>query len=221
MLVFDVNETLLDLSALDAPFGEVFGDAAVRREWFAELLHQAMTTTITGPYVDFAELGASALDVVAQRRGQTLSVDEQDRILSAMTRLPPHDDAHPALQRLQEEGVRMVALSNGPPNTLHAQLQSADLAGYFEQIFSADTAQRLKPAPEPYHMVADEMNVPIADLCLVAAHPWDTTGAIRAGAKAAFVARPGKHLSAVDPAPQVMGDTLEDVAESLLAESLQ
>src|SRR6056297_1518319 len=136
MLVFDVNETLLDLSALDAPFGEVVGDEAVRREWFAELLHQAMTMTITGPYVDFAELGASALDVVAQRRGQTLSVDEQDRILSAMTRLPPHDDAHPALQRLQEEGVRMVALSNGPPNTLHAQLQSADLAGYFEQIFS-------------------------------------------------------------------------------------
>lgn len=216
MLVFDVNETLLDLSALNPPFEEVFGDAAVRGEWFSELLHQAMTTTITGPYVDFAELGASALDIVAQRRGQTLSVEEQDRILGAITRLPPHEDVHPALQRLREEGVPMVALSNGPPDTLHAQLQSADLDGYFDRIFSADAAQRLKPAPEPYQMVAREMDVPIGDLCLVAAHSWDTTGALRAGARAAFVARPGKHLSAVDPTPEVTGDNLLEVAELLL-----
>ena len=30
--VFDVNETLLDLRALDPAFAQVFGDAAVRRE---------------------------------------------------------------------------------------------------------------------------------------------------------------------------------------------
>ena len=217
MLVFDVNETLLDLAALDEPFADVFGDAVARQTWFDELLHQAMVSTITGPYVDFAELGASALEAVAQRRGQTLSVDQQHRILGAMTRLPPHDDVHPALQRLQEGGVRMVALSNGPPDTLHAQLRHAELDGYFERIFSADAAQRLKPAPEPYQMVAREMDVPMADLCLVAAHPWDTTGAIRAGARAAFVARPGKHLSAVDPSPEVTGDTLGEVAQRLLS----
>jgi 2-haloacid dehalogenase len=32
--VFDVNETLLDLKALDAQFARVFGDANVRQAWF-------------------------------------------------------------------------------------------------------------------------------------------------------------------------------------------
>jgi FMN phosphatase YigB (HAD superfamily) len=32
--VFDVDETLLDLSAIDPGFQDVFGDASVRQAWF-------------------------------------------------------------------------------------------------------------------------------------------------------------------------------------------
>ena len=38
VLVFDVNETLLDLGALDPHFQRVFGDAKVRVEWFGLML---------------------------------------------------------------------------------------------------------------------------------------------------------------------------------------
>ena len=37
-MLFDVNETLLDLGALDPVFAAAFGDAVARREWFAESL---------------------------------------------------------------------------------------------------------------------------------------------------------------------------------------
>ena len=40
--VFDVNETLLDLRALDPAFAQVFGDAGVRREWFAQMIQSAL-----------------------------------------------------------------------------------------------------------------------------------------------------------------------------------
>ena len=33
VIAYDVNETLLDLSALDAPFADVLGDAALRPGW--------------------------------------------------------------------------------------------------------------------------------------------------------------------------------------------
>ena len=33
VIAYDVNETLLDLSVLDAPFKEVLGDAALRPAW--------------------------------------------------------------------------------------------------------------------------------------------------------------------------------------------
>ena len=37
ILIFDVNETLLDLTSLEPFFARVFGEARVMREWFAQL----------------------------------------------------------------------------------------------------------------------------------------------------------------------------------------
>jgi 2-haloacid dehalogenase len=33
-VVFDINETVIDLAAFDPLFAEWFGDSAVRRDWF-------------------------------------------------------------------------------------------------------------------------------------------------------------------------------------------
>jgi len=38
ILVFDVNETLLDIEALNPFFERAFGDSRVMRQWFAELI---------------------------------------------------------------------------------------------------------------------------------------------------------------------------------------
>jgi 2-haloacid dehalogenase len=48
--VFDVNETLLDLRALDAQFARVFGDAGVRQAWFTQMLQNAFVATITSSH---------------------------------------------------------------------------------------------------------------------------------------------------------------------------
>ncbi len=38
LLVFDVNETLLDLDALAPHFERMFGDRGALREWFAQVI---------------------------------------------------------------------------------------------------------------------------------------------------------------------------------------
>src|SRR6266487_4845157 len=100
--VFDVNETLLDLRALDAQFVRVFGDADVRQAWFTQMLHNAFVATITGPYRDFGQLGAAALEMVAARRGVTITHEEKHAILGEMRRLPPHPETQRALERLRQ-----------------------------------------------------------------------------------------------------------------------
>jgi 2-haloacid dehalogenase len=40
VLVFDVNETLLDITALEPVFAQVFGDPRVLREWFGHFFEQ-------------------------------------------------------------------------------------------------------------------------------------------------------------------------------------
>lgn len=214
--VFDVNETLLDLRALDPHFARVFGDADVRQAWFNQMLQNAFVATITGPYRDFGTLGAGALDMVAARRGVTIPPEDKNAILGEMRRLPPHAETVDALARLRQAGLRLVALTNSTSQVAEAQLANAGLSGYFERIFSADAVQRLKPAPEPYRMVADRMGVAIGDLRLIAAHAWDIAGALRAGCAAAFVARTGMVLDPLVEGPDVVGTDLLEVAERIL-----
>ena len=66
LLAFDVNETLLDLRALDPHFERIFGEAAVRERWFGLVLRTAMSLTITGAYHDFVTVGGGSLQMVAE-----------------------------------------------------------------------------------------------------------------------------------------------------------
>ena len=116
-----------------------------------------------------------------------------------------HSEVPQALERLREAGHRLFALTNSSPRALDKQLRSAALANYFERTFSADSARRYKPAPEPYRHVASELGVATADLRLIAAPGWDTLGALSAGCRAVFIARPGKAPFPWGPQPDIVG----------------
>ena len=73
--VFDVNETLLDLAALDSLFERAFGSAATRREWFGQMLQYAFALTAIGEYRKFGEHGQAALKTLMARHGLTLPDD--------------------------------------------------------------------------------------------------------------------------------------------------
>ena len=176
--VFDVNETLLDLSAMDPGFQDVFGDASVRYTWFQQMLQLAMVTIITDSYRDFGTIGQAALKMVAARRGVELSEDRLRPVLSRIRELPPHREVPGALRRLAGAGVRLAALTNSTQQVAEAQLTNAGLGPLFEQILSADSVRRLKPAREPYLMATQRLGVEPAQVLLVAAHAWDVAGAM-------------------------------------------
>jgi 2-haloacid dehalogenase len=216
MCVFDVNETLLDLGALDPHFERVFGDAGVRRVWFLQLLQSALVATVTDAYSNFGEVGAAALKMVAQREGVDLSDEDEQRILGGMRELPPHPEVAESLDRLRDAGLRLATLTNSTQQVAEAQMENSGLREYFEQILSADAVERLKPAPEPYRMAAESLGVEVEGVRLIAAHSWDVAGAMRAGCAAAFVARPGMVLDPLAERPDVVGADLRDVAERIL-----
>ncbi|HWE60485.1 MAG TPA: haloacid dehalogenase type II [Chloroflexota bacterium] len=216
IIAFDVNETLLDLRALDPIFQQVFGDVALRPIWFSQMLQVAFVGTITGRYVDFTTAQHAALRMVAARRGHDLSAAEAEEIVSRMNRLPAYPEVPSALRRLVDAGFRLAALTNSVKAVAEAQLTNAGLRGHFEQVLSADQVRRLKPAPEPYRLVAEQFATGIDSIRLVAAHAWDIAGALEAGCVAAFVARPGMVLSPVGPQPDIVGRDLQEVAEQIV-----
>ena len=216
--VFDVNETLLDLAALDPHFGRIFGDAAVRKEWFGQMIQSALVSIVTDSYSDFGSIGEAALHMTAEVHGQELSDEDSQSILATVPKLPPHPEVEESLVRLREAGIRLATLTNSTQQVAESQMENSGLGEYFEQILSADTVRRLKPAPEPYQMAADRLGVEIGDIRLVAAHAWDVAGATRAGCATAFVGRPGKVPDPLSGSPGVIGADLSEVADKIIQE---
>ncbi len=104
VLVFDVNETLLDLAALDPLFVSVLGDGALRPTWFATMLQLSFVGGLTGQYVDFTTAQKAALRMTARRVGREVGEREVEAIVGAMRRLPAHAEVPDALERLRAAG---------------------------------------------------------------------------------------------------------------------
>jgi 2-haloacid dehalogenase len=214
--VFDVNETLLDLGALDPQFERVFGDASTRQVWFGQFLTSWLTAMVTGVYEEFGTIGGTALEMIAERQGVDLSDEDKQQIVSGLQNLPPHPEVEENLSRLRDAGIRLVAMTNSTQQVADAQIDNSGLREYFGQVLSADAVKRLKPAPEPYRMAAQRLGVEIGQIRLVAAHAWDVAGAMRAGCAAAFVARPGMVLNPLFERPDVVGADLREVADRII-----
>lgn len=69
IIVFDVNETLLDLEVLGPTFDRIFADPAALRLWFAGLITYSEALTLAGVYIPFTDIGGAVLRMLAATRG--------------------------------------------------------------------------------------------------------------------------------------------------------
>lgn len=219
IIVFDVNETLLDLTTLEPLFARVFGDAAAMRRWFAELILYSEALTLSGLYTPFGEIAGGALRMVGGASGVAVTDADVEELTRRISEMPAHPDVAPALDRLQSAGFRLATLTNSPPGPSPTPLERAGLAGYFEGMFSVHDVGRFKPAPEPYRFVADEMGAGEPDLCMVACHLWDVIGAQAAGCAGAMVRRTGNDVMVAPgvPVPDLVVDDMDALAREVIA----
>ena len=196
VLIFDVNETLLDLAAMKTSIGKALGG---REElvplWFSTMLHYSLVETLTGNYHSFGEIGTAALKMIAETRGIEIeSEDAKTTIVGPLQSLPPHQDAAIGLKMLSEDGFRIVSLSNSSAEMSETQLRNAGLTALIEKRYSVESVKRYKPHPETYRMVINDLGVKPEQAMMVAAHAWDLAGARNVGLQTAFIARPGTSL---------------------------
>jgi 2-haloacid dehalogenase len=180
-VLFDINETVLDLSSLGHRFERAFGDQAVAATWFATLLHTSTVCALTGVRTAFADLAQIALEAVAARRGIEISPENRDAILSGFAALTPHEDVRPALGQLRRSGFQTVAFTNSSLGLVTKQISNAGLDDVFDQIISVEETGSFKPDAQVYRYAAERLGRPMRELRLVAAHDWDTHGALASG----------------------------------------
>jgi 2-haloacid dehalogenase len=217
LIVFDVNETLLDLRTMEPIFERIFRDKSAMRLWFANLVMYSVVLTMVDSYVPFTDIGAAVLKMMADTQGIIIKEADKAELTDKFSTMPPYPDVRAALSKLRAAGFRLFTFTNNIIEVQARQMKHGGIADLFERFFSVDSVKRNKPAPQAYAYIQKELGVAPSQLCLIACHTWDTLGAVAAGWEAALVKRDGNDVLAVGPQPHIVGDNLNDVADQLIA----
>lgn len=217
VIIFDVNETLLDLAPLKASVGQALGG---REEflplWFSTMLHYSLVETLSGNYHSFGEIGTAALMMVAETQGIEITYDKaKASIVTPLRSLPPHPDVAAGLRKLKEQGFLIVSLTNSSSVGVATQMENAGLTELFTKRYSVDSLRKYKPHPDTYQMVLDDLGIAAGDALMVAAHAWDLAGAKHVGLQTAYIARPGKTLYPNVDRPDYVVNDLHELVNAL------
>ena len=217
LIVFDVNETLLDLRTMEPTFQRIFDDKSAMRLWFANLILYSAALTLAGCYVPFTDIGSAVMKMLADTRG--IRIDERDKkeLTERFSTMPPHPEVPAALRKLRAAGFRLFTLTDNLLGVQTRQHEHGGIVDLFERRFSADGVKHHKPSREAYAHVENELGAKPSQFCLIACHTWDTLGAVAAGWEGVLIKRAGNDLLGVGPQPQIVGDDLNDVADQLIA----
>jgi 2-haloacid dehalogenase len=141
-----------------------------------------------------------------------------ERFRKRFRSLPPFPEVKRSLQRLQDAGLRLAALSNSSEAALNQQLKRAGLDQFFQHVVSVDRVQRFKPAREVYLEAVEEFANQPHELVMVAAHPWDLFGAGQAGYRTALIEREKVAPFPGGPEPHYRTADLSEFVNKLLGQ---
>ncbi|MEU9246994.1 haloacid dehalogenase type II [Streptomyces sp. NPDC048385] len=220
VLVFDVNETLSDLTPLRARFEDVAAPADLMPTWFAGVLRDGFALTAAGAYADFSSVALDGLRALLPAvEGWAGNVDAAaQHILDGFASLEVHPDVPDGVQTLSDAGFRLVTMTNGSATLTQQLLATAGLADRFEAMLDVSGPRRWKPARAAYEYAVEQVGVRPEQALLVAVHPWDVDGALRAGLGGAWLRRGATVYPHTMSPPSHSAQDLRELADVLLAE---
>ncbi len=213
VVVFDVNETLSDMTPMAQRFADVGAPPLLAKVWFAGLLRDGFALTAAGGQQTFAAIGESVLRDLLPDVELNRDVDDAvGHILDGFLELPIHPDIVDGVRALRGAGLRLVTLTNGSTGVADRLLTTAGIRDEFEALLSVDDAPAWKPAAASYEYAARVCGTRLAEMLLVAVHPWDINGAASVGMATAWLNRSGRaypsHFAAPDHNVRALTDLL-------------
>ncbi|WP_420853484.1 haloacid dehalogenase type II [Shewanella polaris] len=217
VIIFDVNETLLDLENMRKSVGAALnGREDLLPLWFSTMLHHSLVVSATGDYQTFGSIGVASLQMVAEINGIAITPEQaKTAILTPLRSLPAHPDVAQGLAKLKAQGYKLVTLTNSSLEGVTLQLKNANLSQYFDANLSIESVGVFKPHLKTYQWAIKDLGVNANEALMVAAHGWDIDGANKAGLQTAFIRRPGKVLFPLAAQPDYNVLDVNELASTL------
>jgi len=221
---FDIYGTLFDMrTVLPVLKAGVKEPEEFYRLWRFKLVHYIAITSAIGKFVDLPILRENAYDFCVKELGTDSSERVKKDFLDASLYLDPFKDVRPGLERLQQAGIKVVALSTGIKQDLQAMFARAKMQDCFDEIITNKEAGIYKPHTRSYLYAAERLGTAPSNMWMVAAHPWDLIGARSAGLVPAWLRRAelagleSRTYDTIDEPPELIADTLTEVVDKIIA----
>src|ERR1700747_2413385 len=104
LIVFDVNETLLDLQTMEPIFERIFGERQAMHLWFANLIMYSAALTVASCYVPFTDIGAAVMKMLADTRGIEITDTDKQELTEKFSTMTPLPEVPAALRKLRDAG---------------------------------------------------------------------------------------------------------------------
>lgn len=186
--------------------------AALSSLWKTRQFEYMWLSTLMGRYIDFPTATRDALVFATRASGLELSNENRDRLVGAYFALKAWPDVIPALDQLRSAGLRLGFLSNFSQAMLAANLKSAGLASYFDEILSTDQVRAFKPDLRAYQMGVTTFSLKAEQIAFAAFAGWDAAGAKNFGYPTFWVNRADAPVEVLNPLPDATGALRDLVA---------
>ncbi|TMN94150.1 haloacid dehalogenase type II [Pseudoalteromonas sp. S558] len=217
-LAFDVYGTLINTHGVLTLLDDMIGNNAqvFSNTWREKQLEYSFRRGLMQNYIPFSLCTKHALDYACLAHKTELSDDQKEQLLERYKTLPAFDDVKAGLESLKAQGYRLFAFSNGAASAVNTLLETAGISELFEGVVSADDIKTFKPNPGVYSHFLREANSTGANTWLISSNPFDVTGAISHGMRAAWIKRSDEAI--FDPweiQPTTIATDLLDLKEKL------
>ena len=211
-VAFDMIGTSFSLSKPRQCLTDLGAPAYALQLWFAQSLRDAFALSHAGGYQPLKDVLEAELPRTLAMLGVASSAEQRSQAVAAFGNLELETGALEGFQRLEANGWKLIALTNGSIESTHQLLEKAGALQYFSQVRSCDEVQRTKPHPEVYQLLPPSEGI----TWMVAAHAWDIVGAVRTGLKTAFIEAEEESYLSIYAEPNIMATNLETAIDQII-----
>jgi 2-haloacid dehalogenase len=215
LLVFDVYETILDMSDIARRVNTLLDSKRGYTIWFELCMQYTFVDNCTVQFHDFYSIASATLRMSAQVLKASVTDDEIKGVLEMMKHLPVKEGVQEGLSGIADQNFRIAALTNSPAALVMHRMEQSGLISYFEEVLSAEGVHKYKPSIEVYRWAAHKLGVEPEQIMMVTSHGWDIAGAKNAGFKTAYLQRSNQLLYPLAPTPDLICRDVVDLCEQL------
>jgi len=199
-IIFDAYGTLFDVNSAAEKCKDKIGDKwePFANYWRTTQLEYTWLRSLMGRHKDFWQVTEDSLD--KSMKAFSIDLSMRNELLNLYKVLSPFKEVPDVLKTLKKK-FKLAILSNGTPSLLNELVNSNNLNGIFNDLFSIEQVGVYKPDSKVYDIPINKYQIQRDEVVFLSANTWDVSGAGNYGYKAIWINRNNNIFDNLDYKP--------------------